>query len=55
MEMAPFDESHLYNRDSWIWRNFEKSLRPKKAWDNTRKPRGEFNRSGNFNKPRFTQ
>jgi hypothetical protein len=55
MEMAPFDESHLYNRDSWIWRNFEKSLRPKKAWDNARKPRGEFNRSGNFNKPRFTQ
>jgi hypothetical protein len=53
MEMAPFDESHLYNRDSWVWRNFEKSLRPKKAWDNTRKPRSEFNRSGNFNKPRF--
>ena len=49
-EMAPFDESHLYNRESWAWRNFEKSLRPKKQWDNNnRKPRGEFNRSGGNN------
>lgn len=48
LELAPFDESHLYNRDSWVWRNYEKSLRPKKQWDN-RKPRGEYNRSGNNN------
>ncbi len=47
MEMAPFNEADLYNRASWVWRNYEKSLKPKKAWDNTRKPRGEYNRSGN--------
>ena len=50
IELAPFDESHLYNRDSWVWRNFEKSKRPKKAWDGERKPyqgKKEFNRSGN--------
>ena len=30
LELAPFDESHLYNRESWVWRNYEKSLRAKK-------------------------
>jgi hypothetical protein len=30
MELFPFDESHLYNRESWVWRNYEKSKRPKK-------------------------
>lgn len=29
LEMAPFDESHLYNRNSWAWRNYEKSKRNK--------------------------
>jgi hypothetical protein len=38
LEMFPFDESHLYNRDSWVWRNFEKSRRPKKAYTGERKP-----------------
>ena len=38
LEMAPFDESHLYNRDSWAWRNYEKSRRPKKAFTGERKP-----------------
>ena len=37
-EMAPFDESHLYNRESWQWRNFDKSRRPKKAFTGERKP-----------------
>ena len=31
LELAPFDEGHLYNRESWVWRNYEKSLRAKKA------------------------
>jgi hypothetical protein len=35
LEMAPFDESFLYNRESWAWRNFEKSRRPKRP-DGTR-------------------
>jgi hypothetical protein len=50
LEMAPFNEADLYNRESWAWRNFEKSLRPKKAWNGDRKPyqgKKEFNRSGN--------
>jgi len=38
IEMAPFDESYLYNRDSWAWRNYEKSRRPKKPFTGERKP-----------------
>jgi hypothetical protein len=37
LEMAPFDESHLYNRESWAWRNYDKSRRPKNA-NGERKP-----------------
>ncbi len=32
LELAPFDESHLYNRESWVWRNYEKSQRSKKSY-----------------------
>jgi hypothetical protein len=49
LELAPFNEADLYNRDSWAWRNFEKSLRPKKPQDGFRKPKGEYSRSGNNN------
>ena len=38
IEMHPFNEADLYNRDSWVWRNFDKSRRPKKAWTGERKP-----------------
>jgi len=38
LELHPFDESHLYNRESWVWRNFEKSKRPKKPFTGERKP-----------------
>ena len=38
LEMAPFDEAFLYNRESWAWRNFDKSRRPKKAFNGERKP-----------------
>ncbi len=31
LELAPFDESHLYNRESWVWRNYEKSQRSKRS------------------------
>ena len=50
-ELAPFNEADLYNRDSWVWRNFEKSTRPKKQ-DGFRKPRGEYTRSGNNTRQR---
>lgn len=33
MEMFPYNEADLYNRDSWVWRNFEKSRRPKKQFN----------------------
>jgi len=57
-EMAPFNEAHLYNRESWAWRNFEKSQRPKKPytgekkpWNGERKPyqgkNPRYNNSGN--------
>jgi hypothetical protein len=45
--MFPFNEADLYNRESWAWRNYEKRNRPKKPFVGDRKPRGEYNRSGN--------
>lgn len=50
-ELAPYNPADLYNRDSWVWRNFEKSRRPKKAWNGERKPylgknpRPQYNKS----------
>ena len=38
LEMAPFDEPFLYNRESWAWRNFDKSRRPKRSGTVERKP-----------------
>ncbi len=38
IELFPYDEADLYNRDSWVWRNFEKSRRPKKHFNGDRKP-----------------
>jgi len=38
MELCEFNEGHLYNRESWQWRNFDKSRRPKKAFTGERKP-----------------
>lgn len=46
-ELCDFNEANLYNRDSQVWNNYFHSTRP-------RKPRGEYNRSGNNNfKPRY--
>ena len=36
-ELFPFDQADLYNRESWVWRNFEKSRRPKKTFNGERK------------------
>ena len=41
-ELCAFNEANLYNRDSQVWNNYYYSTRP-------RKPRGEYNRSGNNN------
>ena len=46
-ELLPFDEANLYNRESQVWNQYFHATRP-------RKPRGEYNRSGNHNnKPRY--
>jgi hypothetical protein len=37
-ELFPFNEADLYNRESWAWRNFDKSRRPKKPFTGERKP-----------------
>jgi len=46
IELLPFDEANLYNRESQVWNQYWHSTRP-------RKPRGDFNRSGNNYKPRY--
>jgi hypothetical protein len=38
IELFPYNESDLYNRESWVWRNYEKSKRAKKAWTGEKKP-----------------
>jgi hypothetical protein len=38
LEPAPFNEADLYNRESWAWRNFDKSRRPKRVFTGERKP-----------------
>ena len=48
LEMAPYHEADLYNRESWAWRNFDKSRRPKKAFTGERKPyQGKTPRTNN--------
>ena len=38
LELCEFNEAFLYNRESWQWRNFDKSRRPKKPFTGERKP-----------------
>ena len=38
LELCEFNEAYLYNRESWQWRNFDKSRRTKKAFNGERKP-----------------
>ena len=37
-EMLPYNEADLYNRESFAWRSFEKTRRPKKPFTGERKP-----------------
>ena len=55
IELLPYNEADLYNRESNVWRSFENSRRPKKACTGERKPYlGKNPRPQNtFNKPRF--
>ncbi len=57
LELKPFNPSDLYNKESQIWHDFERSRRPKKQWNGERKPyQGNKPRHGREfnNKPRFT-
>ena len=51
IEGATFDEANLYNRESWQWRNFEKSRRAKRAGEPDHK---NFN-GRKFNGRRFSR
>ena len=55
IELLPYNEADLYNRDSHVWRSFENSRRPRKPWNGERKPYlGKNPRPQNtFNKPRY--
>ena len=46
-ELCEFNPSHLYDRNNPNYRAFVDSQRPRRPWNGDRKPRGEYNRSGN--------
>jgi hypothetical protein len=49
-ELCNFNEANLYNRESQIWNNYYHSTRPRKTYNNDRKPHGEYNRAGGQNR-----
>ena len=57
LELKPFNQADLYNRESQIWRDFEYNKRSKKPWNGERKPylgKNPRPQNANFNnKPRF--
>ncbi len=38
INLLPFNEADLYNRNSKVFRDFEYSTKPKKPWNGERKP-----------------
>jgi len=50
-ELLPFDPSDLYNRNSKVWQQYERSTKPRKPWNGERKPylgknpRPQYNRT----------
>jgi hypothetical protein len=48
IELLPFNEADLYNRNSKVWRDFEYSKKPKRAWSND-KPRFNNDKPRNNN------
>jgi hypothetical protein len=55
MELIEFNEAHLYNRESWQWRNYEKSTRPRKPWNGEKKQWSGERKPYQGNKPRYNQ
>ena len=37
-ELLPFNEADLYNRQSKVWQQYERSSKPRKPWNGERKP-----------------
>ena len=54
-ELCDFNEAHLYDRNNPNYKAFLDSQRPRRPWNGDRKPRGEYNRSGNNYRPRNEQ
>jgi len=50
-ELLPFDQADLYNRNSKVWQQYERSTKPRKLWNGERKPylgknpRPQYNRN----------
>ena len=38
IEMLPFNEADLYNRQSRVWQQYERNSRPRKPWNGEKKP-----------------
>ena len=53
IELFEFNEAHLYNRESWQWRNYEKSTRPRKPWNGEKKQWSGERKPYQGNKPRY--
>ena len=47
-ELCDFNPAHLYDRSNPLYRAYLDSQRPRRPWNGDRKPRGEYNRSGNY-------
>ena len=51
-ELMPFNPADLYNRSSWVWRAYERSLNPNHKKNN---PQGQKRKSSNYNNNRRPQ
>ena len=50
IELIEFNEAHLYNRESWQWRNYEKSLRQKGIDPRDKRPAYNGHRTKKYGK-----
>ena len=53
IEMLPYDQADLYNRQSRVWQSFERSSRPRKPWNGEKKPWTGERKPYQGNKPRY--
>ncbi len=53
IEMLPYDQADLYNRQSRVWQSFERSGRPRKPWNGEKKPWTGERKPYQGTKPRY--